>query len=372
MLLTFIGRNLLRRPLRSALTAIGIAVGVAAVVALIGVALEFQRSWERVYTARDADLVVAKIISRDPFPAVFRESMREEIAGLPGVRRVAAVLDDLMSVEEAPLMLVFGWEWRSFVWDHLRLLRGRWPTGATEPAAVIGSVAADLLKKKIGDQLQIEAGRFEVVGIFESPAFLENGAVIMALPRFQELTENAGKIRYLNLRLEEGATAAALESLQRQIRARFPDFRAYSAGEIGRDNSAMNVINAMTAATSGLALLVGAIGIMNTILMSVFERTQEIGILVALGWRRRRIVAMILGESFLLSLAGGVGGILLGKVFTVGIALTPFVRGKIEGHLTLPLMAAAMALAIGVGFLGGLYPAWRAANLHPQDALHRV
>lgn len=367
--LTIVGKNLLRRRTRSLLTMAGIAIGIGAVVALASIAWGFEKSWERAYTARGTDLIVTKVTSQSPMPSPFSESKKEELLQLPGVHQATGLLSDLVSIEDAPTVLVFGWELKGFLWEHLRLAKGRWPLNDEENSVVLGTVAADMLKKSVGSSIHIETGEYTVCGIFESGALVENGAVIMALPQLQRITENQGKVNFLNLKLEPGTTPEQLEQLRKTIKQRWTGFNAFTASEVAQNNTAIQVAKAMSWATSVIALVVGAVGVMNTVLMSVFERMHEIGILLAIGWRRNRIVRMILYESMALSFCGGMVGIALGFVAVKLLQATPLMRGKIEGEISFTLFAIAILIALGLGMLGGLYPAYRGSRLSPSEAL---
>jgi putative ABC transport system permease protein len=104
-------------------------------------------------------------------------------------------------------------------------------------------------------------------------------------------------------------------------------------------------------------------------LMSVFERTREIGTLRALGWRRRRVVGMIVSESLALAFLSGIAGILLGVGLGNLIAMEPTMGAWLKGEYSLRLFAQAIGIALVLGGIGALYPAWRAANLSPIEAL---
>ena len=130
------------------------------------------------------------------------------------------------------------------------------------------------------------------------------------------------------------------------------------------------MINAMSWGTSLLAVLVGVLGVTNTMLMSVFERKQEIAVLLALGWKRSRIVRMILLESAMLGLLGGVVGVGLG-IFGVHLLKgAPAIHGLLEPDLSFNLALMAVGMAVFVGVLSGFYPAWRSSRLSPSLALH--
>ena len=108
---------------------------------------------------------------------------------------------------------------------------------------------------------------------------------------------------------------------------------------------------------------------MNTMLMTVFERTQEICVLLAIGWKRGRIMRMILLESAMLGLMGGVIGVLIGVAGVKVLVTAPTLRGMLEPDLTPGLLATAIAISIVVGVVSGLYPAWRSSRLTPSHAL---
>jgi putative ABC transport system permease protein len=366
---TIICKNLLRRRTRSLLTIAGIAIGIGAVVALASLAWGFETSWVRTYTARGTDMIVTKVTSQSPIPAPFAQERVRDLKALPHVVQASGLLTDLISIEDAPTVLVFGWEANTFLWEHLKLVNGRWPANDEEPVVVLGSVAADMMNKTVGSSVQIETGTFKICGIFESSALAENGAVIMRLPQMQRVTEQDGKVNFINLKLAPGTTQQQIEELRQAIKMQLTGFKAFTASEVAQNNSAIQVAKAMSWATSGIALFVGAIGVMNTVLMSVFERLHEIGILLAIGWRRSRILRMVLYESIMLGVAGGILGSVLGTVTVKLLERTPLLHGKIEGEFSVFLFALALIISIGLGALGGLYPAIRGSRMHPSEAL---
>jgi putative ABC transport system permease protein len=130
------------------------------------------------------------------------------------------------------------------------------------------------------------------------------------------------------------------------------------------------MISAMSWGTSLLAVLVGVLGVMNTMLMTVFERKQEISVLLAIGWKRSRIVRMILWESAMLGLFGGIVGVLMGVIGVKLLQETPAIRGLLEPDLSVNLMILSVVIAVVVGVVSGLYPAWRSSRLSPSLALH--
>jgi putative ABC transport system permease protein len=131
----------------------------------------------------------------------------------------------------------------------------------------------------------------------------------------------------------------------------------------------IRLARAMAWTTAAVALFLGSVGMLNTMLMSIFERTREIGILRAVGWRRRRVLSLIMGEALAIALIGTVVGTLLAVVGLRAITLAPTARGFINPDLPPQVVGIALAMGVGLSLLGGLYPAARAAALEPTEAL---
>ncbi len=365
---TIIIRGLWRRPVRTGLTLVGIAVGIAAVVALVGISQGFEKSWGAGAKKRGIDIVVSTL-SSGLTPKPFSMKVRDRIASMPEVAATCSVFVDLTSVESASMMMVSAREWGGFSWNNLKLLSGRMPKDAMEPAVVLGQTAAESLKKKIGDPLQLESKELTVVGIVDGGALVENGSVVLSLPLFQEITGNQDKINILDVRSAHELNEAGMKQLCEKINHLVPEAKAVIASEHISNSEASRFIRAMSWGTSLLAVFVGVLGVMNTMLMTVFERRQEMCILLAIGWKRGRITRMILWESALLGLLGGSVGVLIGIVGAKMLEKLPSVHGLLEPDLSVQLIVTSVILSVVVGVLSGLYPAWRSSRLTPSLAL---
>ena len=128
-------------------------------------------------------------------------------------------------------------------------------------------------------------------------------------------------------------------------------------------------MGAMTGQIIFMATLLGALTMLNTMLMSVLERTREIGVLRSLGWQRRQVVGMILKEALVLGVVGGVAGILLGMGMVWLTQQIPLLGEMLEPHYKTELLIQAMMIALVAGSIGGLYPSWRATRMRPVEAL---
>ena len=125
----------------------------------------------------------------------------------------------------------------------------------------------------------------------------------------------------------------------------------------------------MAVATSLIALLISSISVLNTMIMSVFERTQEIGALRAIGWRRSRVLRMVLGESCLLSAVGGLLGIGVAWPCILLLSRAPALEGFIRPELSATAVGQGLMLTMLLAVAGGFYPAYRAMRIAPSEAL---
>jgi putative ABC transport system permease protein len=372
-LLRFALDNLYRRPARTALTVSAISLGIAAVVALTSIAWGFEASWQKANDARGTDLIVTRIASENTMPSPFvAEQVRPALSALPHVQQVVGLLSEMLTVsEDAPPVFVFGWAHGSYLWEHLKLKDGRWPADDGEAVLTIGSLAAEMLHKRVGDDIEIEGRMFKVASIFESSALVENGALIMTLAQMQQITDKPGKVNILNIKLDGNTGETDIENIKAQVRKDLPGFIAITSGELVQKNAVVRISKAMSNATILIAGLVGALVVFNTMLMSINERTREIGILLALGWQRRTIIKLIIGESMILTLLGGAFGVLLGVGITWGLEHLELMRGKIDAVFSTPFLFAVLGLSVLLGICGGLYPAIKAARLLPSHALRQ-
>jgi putative ABC transport system permease protein len=161
----------------------------------------------------------------------------------------------------------------------------------------------------------------------------------------------------------------AIERLRDRIEKTLPKMAALPAHDFVQSDVQIRLSKAMAWATSVIALILGSVGMLNTMVMAVFERTREIGVLRALGWRRKRVLTLIMGEALALGLAGAVIGTVLGYLGVRALALMPTARGFISSDLPPEVLLVGLGLGVGLSVLGGFYPAVRGASLEPTEAL---
>ena len=357
-------KNLWRRATRSILTLLGIAIGVAAVVALGAVAKGFTANYGTAVGGGDNDLLITQADALDPVFSKLDDTVGQRLQAIPGVERVEPGVYTWVSTDDLPFLLIFGYEPGSVAAAHYRLVEGAPVKGPGQ--IVLGQRAVEALKKGLGDSVRIYGRPYRIVGIFETGQGMEESGGVVTVADAQEIAKLERQVSLYQIGLRRGTDSepviARMENLDLELSiSRTSDREANMQWDDMMQGFAWGV--------SAIAILIGGLGMMNSMVMTVLERTREIGTLRAVGWSRGRVMRLILGESMALSAVGGVVGVVLGFLMAEGLASLPGFGAFFEGAWSPGIFAQGMGTALVLGLVGGLYPAWRAANLQPVEAL---
>nr|WP_221474139.1 ABC transporter permease [Planomonospora venezuelensis] len=370
------------RPARVVLSALGIAIGIATMIAVIGIS-----SSSREELLRQLDRLGTNLLTVSPGQTVFGQDAELPTGALAMVERIGPVYTAAAtgSVEKAtvrrtdriPEAVTGGIAVQAATTELLTTLegavvRGTWLNAATErqPAVVLGAKAAERLGiTRAGLQVWMGGRWFTVIGILGPMPLapeIERSALV-GFPAAEEHLGFDGHPTTIYERSSEEAVEAVRAVLPRTVSPENPE-----EVEVSRPSDALAARAAAAGAFTNLllglgavALLVGGVGVANTMVISVLERRREIGLRRSLGATRGQVRVQFLAESLLLSALGGVTGAVLGALATVGYALSrdwpPVVPPWAIG--------GAVGATLVIGTLAGIYPAMRAARLSPTVAL---
>jgi putative ABC transport system permease protein len=365
--LSFIVKNPFRSRTRSILAIIGIAIGIATIVALGIVTDGLKASTENTLKAGGADFTVTKANSGGFFSSTVNQSYVDTVQNSTGVKDAVGVLINTYSLNGNPFILM-GISRDKLELANINLQEGT-PFGSNgENELILGKRASQSLDKHVGDTVTLFGDDFKVTGIYETGNMWEDGGAFLDLNKLQNLSDNQAKVTMIFVKIRNDAQ---LEDVTSNIEKNYSNelTTIKSVDDFNRVNKGLSSIDTASWAISLLAILIGGIGVINTMVMSVYERTREIGVLKAVGWKDRRILTMIMGESLVLTLLAAVIGIILGVVAVNLILLLPSMGGFIKPVYTPLTFIKGFGVAILVGVLGGLYPAYRASKLSPTEAL---
>jgi putative ABC transport system permease protein len=381
------GAGLKARPLRAVLSALGIAIGIAAMVAVVGISASSRAQIDQQLKALGTNLLTVQAgESLRGDPAKLPEESVDMVARIGPVTSVSAIgaVDDAFvyrndQIDEFVTNGIITMAARSDLLDAVsgEVASGRWLDDALAayPTVVLGATTAERLGISQTDgSVAVWLGDewFTVVGILE-PAPLApelDPAALVGWPVAQELLGFDGAPTTLYERSPESRVEDVRAVLPATANPENPEEITVSrpSDALAAQAAADETLITLLLALGGVALLVGGIGVANTMVIAVLEQRSEIGLRRALGATRGHIRVQFLGESVLLAGLGGIGGAVLGGVVTAGFAATR------DWPFALPfwVLGGAAAATILVGAIAGAYPAARAARMSPTSALATV
>ncbi|MEA1872256.1 MAG: ABC transporter permease [Chloroflexota bacterium] len=397
-------RALLGNKLRSALTMLGILIGVAAVISVLSLGSAQAAIVEESFATLGSNLIYVTPpelgISGVGAQTTLTLEDAEAIAqNAPSVEDVAPIAQTYAQVvaggESLSNTIIAGVTPEAEVVDNYAVALGSFITkfdyGARSRVAVLGSEVAKTLFGEMdptGQSLRIGGRQFQVSGVLESRGMgfgLEDMRVYIPLSTFyttlaaSQVGSRGNSVNMISVRAK---SSDELESAEQEITAILrdthniregegDDFRVLNVASVARQvTQVLGILRLVLAAIAGISLLVGGIGIMNIMLVSVTERIREIGLRKAVGAKRRDILIQFLIEAATLGLCGGALGIGLGWII---VKIMSSIATNLGFSFAAALSGDAIALAVGVaifiGLVSGLYPAIRAARLDPIESL---
>ncbi len=390
-------RNLKSRTLRSWLTIFGIVIGVFLVMSLLSLSEGIKTAVLKELRMMGGDIImvypgesimdtfmmsglklsesdIEAIKKAEGVERVIPEDWTGEVIRFAGETKTAFIYGIPFGEAKDVLISKMGWKTQE----------GDFPSAGKRELLIGAAVAKDVLKNvKVGDRVYISGQPFEVKGVLRSLGNQQDDSMVgMDMEIFQEITGRRKGSPFLLVVKKPGFDEEEVaENIKEKLnetrkRQRGQDLPPYS---VITSQKAMDMVGSIMAiiqvgifAIAGFAILVGAIGIMNTMYTSVRERTKEIGIMKAIGAKTSDISSIFLIESGIMGLIGGIGGTILGigsaKLIEIGFSSNA--AFALTAYVSLPLIFFGLFFTFLVGCLSGYFPARRAAKLKPIDALH--
>ncbi len=391
-------RNLRTRSLRSWLTILGIVIGVFLIISLLSLSEGIKQTITQQLRALGGEVIFVMPGEISDPVAMFMSGAqleREDIEGIERVRGVDVVLtmsyQSLLVRHEDEGKTIFtsglSWEKGTEIMEKFQgwsLKEGGWPVPGKREVVIGSQVENNVFEKKVevGDEIIIKGKRFEVVGILNSLGSKQDDtSIYLDLPLYQDLTgEKRGTAQMAMVKIKEGIpldkTAEEIKKSLEKTRKRRVGFDAADFSVITSEKmediagDILAVIQFAIIGFASIAIIVGGIGIMNTMFTSVRERTREIGIMKAIGAKNRAVLIIFLFEAGIIGLIGGIGGTALGFI------LAKVIENCGQAHyfsatVSPGLIVFGLSFSFLVGCLSGLIPATKAAKLKPVEALRR-
>jgi ABC-type lipoprotein release transport system permease subunit len=358
--------NLARRKARAFATAIGIALGVATIVALISVGAGLTRTAGGLVHLGDADMGLFQSGVSDPTASLLPTSMATRLDRRPDVAAAAPLLLIIEGVRREPAAVVFGAQPHDFFARRLVVPEGRRAFGPHQ--VMVGDRLARELGLRPGAALAVKRRRFTVAGIYHTGIFFEDTGAILDLGVAQRLVNRQGEATTIAIQLAPGARNG---QVKQAIRRDLPGIQVIGTpDEAARAGANGELVRKAGTIIAALALIVGGLGVANTMAMAVLERKRELALLSAVGWRRPRVAVLVIAEGVVTSVLGAGLGILLGVVGANGLNHALGVSAVVSPHVTPWTIGQALLIGVLIGVLGGLYPAWRGTSVSATELLY--
>jgi putative ABC transport system permease protein len=382
-------KNLLRKKARSVLTILGIGLSAWVLASLLG----FNKGYESALS-KDIDnmgfqvLVTAKGCPYEAATLMLKGGtglryMKEAIlADILKHKEVQQVTPQLMAAvfdpnrgENGGINAYLGVDPATFpaMKSYIKFKQGAWFTEANALEAVVGYEAAELEQREVGDKLLIPEKNVElkVVGILARSGTADDGTIFVPLRTVQKIFDKAGLITAAGIKVDKNANMTELENKLYDL----PDVQVVSMAQVKATIMGLiSTAKVMVFSIALIAILIAMLGVINTILMSVLERVQEIGIIKSMGAMPKDVFRMIWTETVILCLLGGVlgVGISFGLAKITDLLIRRLLPYTPTGSLVIvngSLALTTLLVVVGIGLVSGIYPSWRAARVRPLESI---
>lgn len=354
-----------RRPGRTLLTALGTALGIATIVALLAVAGGAKHSAGDFLHLGASDLGLFQKGAADPTTSVLSTSLIPELKRTPGIADATPLVLLVGDLPKAPGAIVFGADRHGFLTQRLVFSSGHMYT--TPHEIVVGDELANQQHIAVGSELSVRHRKLHVVGIYHIGVLFQDMGAFVPLATAQAISGRQQEATTIPIKLAVGTRPS---TARQTITRRFPGITIIAdAEEATRAGANGQLISKAALVIAVLALVIGGIGVINTMLMAVIERRSEFALLSAIGWSGPQIAGRVLVEGVITTIIGAAIGLVLGVLGAHLLVNALGAQEFVSPQVTAWDLGRALLVGVLIGVLGGLYPAWRAAHMSPAYVL---
>jgi putative ABC transport system permease protein len=361
-------RNIWSKKARSIGLAFAVAIAVMAVVTLDVTSSGLEQSAAAIISVGKADFTVAQKGASDTLSSTIDEQELTRLRQTPGVAGAVGVLVETQHLNaDNPVFIEIGIQPSDLAAFGVKVVKGTAYAPTAAHQVMLGWLAASNLGLHVGDQFEANGTSNTVVGIYSTGNSFGDAGAMFPLPALQGYNRVPGIVTLGFVKVTPGTPVSSVTA---RVDYDQPELTTIqTASQFGRADRNLIYLQAAVNGSTVLAIGIGAVIIGNTMLLSLFERTREFGLLRAIGWTRRRTVSLLLSESLLLALAGAVLGVAVSFVVAAALAQLPALKGILHPNFTEGAFWRALFTALAMTLIGSLYPTVRAALLTPLKAL---
>ena len=376
-------KNITRRRGRFLFTLLGITIGIASFVTFMALGGSLKDEIHRETKALGANLVVVpkgscgyeqlSILTGDQMPTNISAAEKAAIRGMAGLT-VVPFLAQQTAINNRPVTVSGIEPAATLSFKRWQIGQGAYFTKPDEAGVVVGITAARQFQLKPGSLVTVRGEKLPILGILGETGGRDDATLFLSLPVAQRLFKSADKVSYAAIRVDDLArTDAYIEKIREATGLGVVSDKQMLNSVLG----IVGTVNVTLQLIAAVSVLAAAFGIINTMMTATYERKREIGILQALGARRRTIFLLFMLESGFYGVLGGIAGVVAGMATATLVtpyisqnAVTSFVKGSGSGTMIdLKVIAGSILFSAVVAVVAGIYPAWRAARLTPVEAI---
>lgn len=377
-------KNVLRHRIRSFLTIVGIATSVAVLFSIISFNRGFERGLSRelertgihfmIVPSGCPHEVASLVLHGAVIPKFLDVGIMEKIREIKGIELVSPILVfQFPNPEKNRIDLIYGMEM-----SHAIKLKPSWKIKGEVPKTdneiIIGSEIASHDNIKVGDIIHYSKAKksFKVSGILEKTASQDDAFIYMPIKAAHEILQRPGGVTAIGVKV---SNAENINIVTEELSMKIPGIQIVTMGQVMNSLSSLaSSAKILSLSIAAIAILISAVGVMNSILMAIFERTQEIGMMRAIGASRFDIFRIIINETSIMTSTGGIAGIIfsvIGSGIIEGLVrrFMPYVPSGDMIDFEPLLAALCILFSLCIGVLSGIYPAYKASKITPVEAI---